>query len=120
MSRTAQFFKFIPGPGESIGGEGIDWSLFLPKEGPGSWVPAAHGELVCGENGYHVCRRHRHDILVLWGKHLYVAEVRGEEIVECDHAAVARQLRLTEKVTTWNHRNACLLAQLAIERAASC
>ncbi len=87
------------------GGQGT-W--FLPEgDRPGRWMPAITGALEPCRRGYHLCRAT--DLLEWLGPRIYVAEARGDRVVDTDKIVV-RAARLVRQLTTWNDRTARLFA----------
>jgi len=92
----------------NLGGECIyvSGSWFLPKHGPGKWMPIVKDLEMC-ESGYHLCRKK--DLVEWLGPEIYLAEGRGEKLVG-DNKVVFQQARLVKKLDIWNDRTARLFA----------
>ena len=105
------YYKVLDANGDAIYGNG-SWGLPRGKR-PGCWEKA-EGELVVCENGLHLCRR---GDLVQWlGPRIFVAEIRGDELIESDNKVVVRSARLVSEFTTWNDCTARLFAADCAER----
>ncbi|MFH1634077.1 MAG: putative immunity protein [Chloroflexota bacterium] len=86
------------------GGSGV-WHLPKGKR-PGKWMPAIVNLILC-ERGYHLCRRE--DLIHWLGPTVWVAEGRGEKLLDHDKV-VFTQARLLRRLDTWTERTARLFA----------
>jgi hypothetical protein len=106
-----KYYKILDNGKPYNGGTGT-W--FLPKNGPGEWMPKIEQLKPC-ISGYHLCRERD---LVLWlGPEIYEAEGRGEKIV-CDNKVVFQQARLIRRLDTWTEKTIRLFACDCAERVA--
>src|SRR3990167_1810699 len=110
---TQTLYKVLHSDGSAYHGGNGKW--FLPKGGPGKWMPTLNpGKLEACQYGYHLCRR---DDLIHWlGPVIFTAEYRGKRIDDTDKIVV-QQARLIRKLETWNDRTARLFACDCADRA---
>jgi len=111
MRRT--LFKVLGGPDgltPCFGGKG-DWPP------PPNWTKPVRGELIPGQNGYHLCFKNG---LIHWiGPTIWIAECGKEYVISRDvPAVVARTARLITRVESWNKTVAVLYAAECIREAA--
>jgi len=111
MITNTTLFK-VTGSGATAchGGTG-QWYKPHSKNRPGKWMPPIKDIYPC-YRGYHICQGK--DVLEWFGKELYEAEIRGEQIKD-DNKIVAEQARLVRRIKTWNKRTARLWACDCVE-----
>lgn len=79
---------------------------------PGVWTPRIDGDLVADQSGYHVSRLK--DLPIWIGPVLWRVEV--SEAVDLERESLARQARLTERVTSWDLRDTQQIATIYFAR----
>ncbi len=103
--RAMELYKVLDTDGSARMGVG---SWHLPKgKRPGKWMEPIKGRLKPCSNGYHLCRKQ--DLIHWLGPRIFVAEYRGDELVESDDKVVVREARLVRELH-WNDTTARLFA----------